>query len=90
MGVTISNVFVDLLILILPLPMLWRLQINIKKKLALIANFMLGYRSDTAHSICVGSTRSLISPSVIIVTVLRLLSIIRVPTDAIEDVTCES
>ena len=90
MGVIISHVFVDLLILILPLPMLWRLQINIKKKLALIANFMLGYRSDTANSICVGSTRSLISPSVIIFTVLRLVSIIRVPTDVIEDVTCES
>lgn len=42
---TISNVLVDLLLLILPLPMLWRLQINLKKKLALIANFVLGYRS---------------------------------------------
>ena len=50
MGVTIPNVFVDLLILVLPLPMLWRLQINIKKKLALVANFMLGYRSATSHS----------------------------------------
>ena len=89
MGVTVSNVFLDLLILILPLPMLSRLQINMKKKPALIANFMLGYRSATAHSTCVGSIRSLTSPSVIVVTVLRLLSIIRVPTDAVEDLTCE-
>ena len=43
-GVTISNVFVDVLLLVLPLPMLWKLQIKLKKKIALIANFMLGYR----------------------------------------------
>ena len=43
MGVTIPNIFVDLLILVLPLPMLWRLQMDMKKKILLTANFMLGY-----------------------------------------------
>jgi len=44
-GVTIPNVFIDVLILVLPIPMLWKLQISLRKKFALIANFMLGYRS---------------------------------------------
>jgi len=45
LGVTIPNAFVDVLILLLPIPMLWKLQISTMKKLALIANFVLGYRS---------------------------------------------
>ena len=43
-GVTVPNVFIDLLLLILPVPMLWKLQIKTTKKLALTANFLLGYR----------------------------------------------
>lgn len=45
LGVTVPNVFIDVLLLVLPLPMLWKLQISLRKKFALIANFMLGYRS---------------------------------------------
>lgn len=43
LGVTIPNIFLDLLLLLLPLPKLWKLQLQLKKKIALIFNFMLGY-----------------------------------------------
>lgn len=42
-GVTAPNFFVDLLLLLLPVPMLWKLQIKKTKKVALTANFLLGY-----------------------------------------------
>lgn len=36
------NIFSDLAILVLPLPMLWKLQLHMKHRLSLIAIFMLG------------------------------------------------
>ena len=51
-GVTIPNIFVDVLLLVLPLPMFWKLQIKLKKKTALIVNFVLGYRYVVMHQDC--------------------------------------
>lgn len=59
MGVTIPNVVIDLMILLLPLPMLWRLQIDVKKKAALIINFMLGYWSVIIFSCAINSPEGL-------------------------------
>ena len=36
------NIFSDLAILVLPLPMLWRLQLDINHKLGLVSIFLLG------------------------------------------------
>ena len=42
-GVTVPNFFIDVLLLLLPVPMLWNLKIKKTKKIALTANFLLGY-----------------------------------------------
>ena len=44
LGTAAPNVITDFLILLLPLPMLWRLNIGLKHRLGLIFVFMLGYR----------------------------------------------
>ena len=43
LGSAISNVSIDLVLLILPLPMLWRLQMSMAKKVSLTIAFALGY-----------------------------------------------
>ena len=43
LGGTISNVAIDLVILLLPLPMLWRLHTSRAKKISLVLAFALGY-----------------------------------------------
>ncbi|KAI9716861.1 MAG: hypothetical protein M1828_007522 [Chrysothrix sp. TS-e1954] len=42
-GTTLTNVFIDLYILILPLPLLWNLQTAGRRKAALFVVFILGY-----------------------------------------------
>ena len=42
-GVTAPNFFIDVVLLLLPVPMLWKLKIKKTKKFALTANFLLGY-----------------------------------------------
>ena len=42
-GVTAPNFFIDVVLLLLPVPMLWNLKIKKTKKFALTANFLLGY-----------------------------------------------
>ena len=42
-GVTVPNFFIDVILLLLPVPMLWNLKIKKAKKVALTANFLLGY-----------------------------------------------
>ena len=37
------NVIIDVIILVLPLPMLWKLQVSLRRKLALVGAFILGY-----------------------------------------------
>ena len=85
-GVTAPNVFIDLFLLILPVPMLWKLQIRTTQKIALTANFLLGYR------FAIHTFRAAISLtdyiSVIVVTVMRVVSITSVPDDGVADVTC--
>ena len=85
-GVTAPNVFIDLFLLLLPVPMLWKLQIRTTQKIALTANFLLGYRS-VIHALC---TASLLTDhiSVIVVTIIRVVSITSVPDDGTADVTC--
>ena len=46
-GVTVPNFFIDVILLLLPVPMLWKLKIKKAKKIALTANFLLGYWSVT-------------------------------------------
>lgn len=41
-GVVLSNLVIDLAILYLPLPMVWKLQLSIRQKLALTGMFLLG------------------------------------------------
>ena len=43
-GITVATLFVDVILLLLPMPMLWKLQIKTTKKIALIANFLIAYR----------------------------------------------
>ena len=42
-GVTISDVVIDLVLLLMPLPMLWRLQVSKAKRVHLIVVFVIGY-----------------------------------------------
>ena len=43
LGSVISNVLIDLVMLVLPLPVLWRLQMSMGRKVSLAAVFALGY-----------------------------------------------
>ena len=43
LGATISNVLIDIIILIVPVPMLWRLHIGTPRKFALVGVFVAGY-----------------------------------------------
>ena len=43
LGTTITNILIDVIILILPLPGLWKLHISFRRKLALIGVFICGY-----------------------------------------------
>ena len=85
-GVTASNVFIDLFLLILPVPMLWKLQIKKRQKIALTANFLLGYR----YVIHTFRSALLLANyiSVIVVTIVRVISITSVPDDGVADYTC--
>ena len=47
LGATAPNFLIDVILLLLPMPMLWNLKIKKTKKLALTANFLLGYWSVT-------------------------------------------
>ena len=85
-GVTAPNVFIDLFLLILPVPMLWKLQIKTTQKIALTANFLLGYRFVIyTFRLALVLTDHI---SVIVVTVVRVVSITSVPDDGVADVTC--
>ena len=41
-GITAANVITDIVVLVLPIPWLWRLQLAPRKKLAVIGIFVLG------------------------------------------------
>ena len=43
LGTAISNIVVDFILLVLPVPMLWRLQMETSNKIALVAVFSAGY-----------------------------------------------
>ena len=43
LSTTVSNIIIDAIILLLPMPMLWRLRVNVVRKWALIAVFTAGY-----------------------------------------------
>ena len=42
-GQAVPNILTDFILLILPLPILWRLRIQLPQKIALVAVFLLGY-----------------------------------------------
>ena len=85
-GVTAPNFFIDVILLLLPVPMLWNLKIKKTKKLALTANFLLGYWSVT--DLNYDSKSPTKHYSVIVVTILRLKAILSVPNDGVDDVPC--
>jgi hypothetical protein len=41
---TVINFALDLITLLLPMPVIWKLQMNMKRKIAYLAVFVLGYR----------------------------------------------
>ena len=43
LGTAASNIIIDGLILLAPMPMLWRLHLDVRRKLALIGAFAAGY-----------------------------------------------
>lgn len=43
LGATITNIIADLLLLIVPIPMLWRLHIGTRRKIGLLVVFIAGY-----------------------------------------------
>ena len=42
-GAAAPNVLIDVIILVLPMPMLWKLNVKLRRKLALIGAFAVGY-----------------------------------------------
>lgn len=42
-GIAVPNLVIDLIILLLPIPKLWKLRMNIKKKILITVVFVLGY-----------------------------------------------
>ena len=43
LGTAILNILIDFLLLVLPMPMIWRLQLNTGRKVALLGVFAAGY-----------------------------------------------
>ena len=43
-GTTISNILIDLLLLVLPIPMIWRLRLDTGRKIWVLGVFAAGYR----------------------------------------------
>ncbi len=43
LGSVIPSVIIDLIILIMPLPMIWKLQMKLTKKILIMGVFMCGY-----------------------------------------------
>ena len=43
LGTAIPNIAIDFIILVLPIPMLWRLHLELSRKIALVAVFSAGY-----------------------------------------------
>lgn len=48
-GSAISSVFIDFVILLMPLPKIWRLQMSVGKKGGLMVVFLLGYLYVSPH-----------------------------------------
>ena len=46
LGTAIPNIVIDFILLVLPVPILWRLHMKIPSKIALVAVFSAGYWSD--------------------------------------------
>lgn len=43
LGATITNVIIDIILLVLPVPMLWRIQVKVSRKVGLVGVFAVGY-----------------------------------------------
>ncbi len=88
LGATISNFIVDFMILFLPMPMLWQLHLETSRKIGLVAVFTAGYayvRSPAAVSLSSANA----SNSVIILSILRLQSIVVLGDAVLPDISCE-
>ena len=70
LGATISNIVLDFILLVLPIPMLWALHIQTSRKIALVGVFAAGY-------------------CVIILSVLRLKTILDLGDNLQKDFTCK-
>ena len=81
------NVLIDLVLLLLPLPVLWRLQITKRQKIGLMGVFVLGY----LYVHITGTISSLPYtniPRIPIVSIIRLVSLVTLGSKNYEDVTC--
>ena len=64
-GMAISSVILDVLILVMPLPLIWRLQMSVKDKVAVSGIFLLGSlfvsQCLTLHSVSETNLFSIVS-----------------------------
>ena len=52
LGTAVPNIVTDLIILLLPMPMVWKLQTRLSLKIYLVFTFVAGYRYRYNHDLC--------------------------------------
>ena len=82
------NVLIDLIILILPLPMIEKLKMGLRRKLALAGAFLVGYWYFQAHPACKEKANAW--QSVVIVSIVRLVTVVEFEKNGEQDLTCTS
>lgn len=90
-GSAVPSVAIDLVILLLPLPKIWGLQMSLAQRSGLVVVFLLGYWYDIK---CIERRRHrrwlTYAHSVIVVSVGRLITVIKSADALTADLTCES
>ena len=81
----IPSVVIDLILLLLPLPMLWRLQMKKSRKFLIMAVFICGYWSVVFHALF---TDTKLVNSVIIISLGRLITVSITGAALNADLTC--
>lgn len=88
LGSAIPSVIIDLVILVLPMPMLWRLQLRPSRKILVTTVFVCGYWSVLISLPTLSCTDHALS--VILVSVGRLVTVIKSGEALNTDLTCKA
>ena len=86
LGATITNIIIDIVLLVLPMPMLWQLHIRTSRKVGLVGVFACGYwwvsiKEDQPSMLSKGS--------VVILSCLRLASVAVLGASLKDDISCQ-